>query len=250
MTASFEFLCRLGDNPLVLGQRLSEWTGRGPALEEDIALANTALDLIGQAQLWLNYAGETENSGRDADALAMRRDVYDFRNVLLVEQPNGDFGQTMMRQFLFDAWHHQMLEALTRSSDPRVAEIAAKGVKEVAYHLDRSRGVVVALGDGTEESHARMQAALDRLWPFTGEMFEADAVDGAMVEAGVGPDPSALREAWDATVRNAVIDATLELPTGDFAHSGGRSGRRHTEHLGHMLSTMQWLQRAYPGASW
>ena len=250
MSASFDFLVRLGDNALVLGQRLSEWTGRGPALEEDIALANTALDLIGQAQLWLGYAGEVEGRARDADALAMRRDAHDFRNLLLTEQPNGDFGRTMMRQFLFDAWHAPLLDRLVQSSDPRVAEIAAKGAKEAAYHLDRSRGVVVALGDGTDESRRRMQAALDRLWPFTGEMFEADGVDAGMAAAGVAPDPASLRDGWDATVRGAMAEATLAVPDSAFAHSGGRSGKRHTEHLGHMLSTMQFLQRAYPDATW
>ena len=250
MDPKVEYLLRLGDNALVLGQRLSEWCGRGPALEEDIALANTALDLIGQARLWLGYAGEAEGRGRDADALAMRRDVPDFRNPLLAEQPNRDFGHTMMRQFLFDAWHLPRLRALSGSSDPRVAEIAAKAAKEAAYHLDRSRGVVVALGDGTGESRARMQAALDRLWPYTGEMFETDAVDAAMADAGIGPDPAALRDGWDATVRDALADATLTVPERVFAQSGGRTGKRHTEHLGHMLSTMQWLQRAYPEATW
>jgi ring-1,2-phenylacetyl-CoA epoxidase subunit PaaC len=246
----FELLLRQGDDALVLGQRLSEWCGRGPALEEDIALANTALDLIGQAQLWLGLAGEREGRGRAADDLAMRRDAWEFRNLLLLEQPNRDFGHTMMRQVLFDAYHVDRLGALAGSSDARVADIAAKAAKEAAYHLTRSSETVIALGDGTEESHRRMQAALDRLWPYAGEMFVDDALDRAMAEAGVAPLPSEGRTAWDGRVDQLLDEATLRRPEGRFAHSGGRDGRRHTEHLGHLLSTMQWLQRAYPGASW
>ncbi len=246
--ATFEFLLRQGDNALVLGHRVSEWCGMGPALEEDIALANVALDLIGQAQMWLGLAGEIENAGRDADALAYHRDPYDFRNLLLLEQPNGDFGQTMMRQFLFDAFHAPWLDALARSADPRIAEIAAKSAKEAAYHLDRSRETVVALGDGTAESHRRMQSALDLLWPYTGEIFASDAIDTAM--AGTAPDPATLRPAWDATVRDTMAEATLTLPDTTFAHSGGRTGKRHSEHLGHMLAVMQSLPRAHPDATW
>ena len=247
---SVEFLLRLGDNALVLGQRMSEWCGHGPALEEDIALANTALDLVGQAQLWLALAGEREGAGRDADALAFRRDAMDFRNLLLAERPNRDFGHTMMRGFLFDAWHVLALAALEGSTDEAVAGIAAKAGREAAYHLDRSRGIVVALGDGTDESRGRMQDALDRLWADTGEMFERDAVDDAMVAAGVGPDPEALRPAWEATVRDALGEATLAVPDDGFLRSGGRTGRRHSEALGHMLALMQSLHRAHPGASW
>ena len=245
-----EFLLRMGDNALVLGQRLGEWTGRGPALEEDIALANTALDLIGQAQLWLGLAGRVEGAGRDADALAFRRDAMDFRNLLLAERPNRDFGHTMMRHFLFDAWHALALRALEASADAEVAGIARKAGKEAAYHLDRSRGVVVALGDGTAESHGRMQDALDRLWADTGEMFERDAVDEAVLADGTGFDPEALRAPWEATVGEALGEATLEIPDHGFVRSGGRTGRRHSEALGHMLATMQSLHRAHPGASW
>ncbi len=248
--AFFEFLCRMGDNTLVLGHRVSEWCGHAPVLEEDIALANTALDLIGQTQMWLGLAGEVEGNGRSADDLAMLRDAWDFRNVLLAEQPNGDFGQTMMRQFLFDAWHVSMLEALQQSSDARVAGIAAKSVKEAAYHLDRSGDTVIRLGDGTSESHRRMQAALDLLWPYVGEFFVADEVDSAMAEAGIAPDPASLRAAFDRRVADVMSEATLTIPESDFAHKGGKSGFRHSEHLGHLLTQMQWLQRAYPGASW
>ncbi|WP_240705257.1 1,2-phenylacetyl-CoA epoxidase subunit PaaC [Pacificoceanicola onchidii] len=249
-TALFEFLCRMGDNTLILGHRVSEWCGHAPVLEEDIALANTALDLIGQTQLWLEYAAEVEGKGRSADDLAFLRDVWDFRNVLMLELPNGDFGQTLMRQFLFDAWQVVMLGHLVRSSDTRVSEIAEKASKEVAYHLDRSRGTVIGLGDGTEESNARMQAALERLWPYVGEMFASDETDAAMLAAGVAPDPASLRAEFDAIVLPALAEATLTVPEGDFAHKGGRDGGMHTEHLGHILCTMQWLQRAYPGAKW
>jgi ring-1,2-phenylacetyl-CoA epoxidase subunit PaaC len=246
----FEFLLRTGDNTLVLGHRLSEWCGHAPVLEEDIALANIALDLIGQTQMWLNLAGEIEDEGRSADDLAMLRDIWDFRNFLLVEQPNGDFGQTLMRQFLFDSFHVLQLEALSESSDERVAAIAAKSVKEARYHVDRSKDTVIALGDGTEESHRRMQSALDLLWPYVGEMFESDAVDSSLAEAGVAPDPASLRGAYDASVSDVVRTSTLIRPVNDFAHNGGRTGFRHSEHLGHLLTQMQWLQRAYPGASW
>lgn len=248
--ALFEFLCRMGDNTLVLGHRVSEWCGHAPVLEEDIALANTALDLIGQTQMWLGLAGEVEGKGRSADDLAMLRDAWDFRNVLLVEQPNGDFGQTMMRQFLFDTWHVTMLERLQGSSDERVAAIAAKAVKEATYHVERSGSTVIGLGDGTSESHDRMQAALDLLWPYVGEMFIADAVDEAMAGAGIAPDLVGLRTVFDARIAAAMAEATLVIPDSDYAHKGGKSGFRHSEHLGHLLTQMQWLQRAYPGATW
>lgn len=246
----FEFLCRMGDNTLVLGHRVSEWCGHAPVLEEDIALANTALDLIGQTQMWLGLAAEVEGKDRSADDLAMLRDVWDFRNVLLLEQPNGDFGQTMMRQFLFDAWHLAMLTALTKSSNDQIAAIAAKSVKEVQYHVERSGDTVIRLGDGTTESHKRMQKALDLLWPYVGEMFVADAVDIAMTAAGIAPDLADLRGEYDALVGPVLNEATLTMPEGNFAHKGGKTGFQHSEHLGHLLTQMQWLQRAYPGASW
>jgi ring-1,2-phenylacetyl-CoA epoxidase subunit PaaC len=246
----FEYLCRLGDNTLVLGHRVSEWCGVAPVLEEDIALANTALDLIGQTQLWLGLAGEVEGKGRDADALAFHRDVWDFRNLLLVEQPNGDFGQTMMRQFLFDSWHLALLKGLATSKNDQVAAIAEKSVKEVTYHLERATDTVIGLGDGTQESHMRMQKALDRLYPYVGEMFITDDVDTAMSEQGIAPDPASLRPAFDAHLADVLAEATLSKPQDDFAHKGGKSGVRHTEHLGHMLTQMQWLQRAYPDATW
>ncbi len=248
MNAQFEFLLRLGDNALVLGHRLSEWCGHAPVLEEDIALANVALDLIGQTQLWLGYAAEVEGKGRSADDLAFLRDAWDFRNLLLVEQPNRDFAVTMMRQLLFDAWHKLYLSALTDADDDRIADIAAKSLKEVTYHLERSADVVISLGDGTEESHNRMQAALDRLWPYVGEMFAADEVDAAL--PGIAPDPTSLRSVYDDAISAILTEATLTRPENDFSHKGGRDGSRHSEHLGHMLTTMQFLQRAYPGATW
>ena len=247
--AFFEFLLRMGDNALILGHRNSEWCGHGPVLEEDIAMSNMALDLIGQTSLWLGLAGEVEGQGRSADDLAYLRDAWDFRNLLLVERPNGDFGNTLMRQFLFDAFHFLQLQALTGSADPRVAEIAQKALKEVSYHLERSAEQVIALGDGTDESHARMQAALDDQWGYALEMFASDATDAAMAKAGIAPDPASLRSVWDETVDAVLAQATLKRPESSFAHKGGKQGT-HTEHLGYILAEMQFLQRAYPGASW
>lgn len=245
----FEWLLRRGDTALVLGHRVSEWCGHSPVLEEDIALANVALDLIGQARMWLGLAGEIEGKGRGENELAYLRDAWDFRNFLLAEQPNGDFGQTLMRQFLIDAYQVPLLEALKSSKDERIAAIAAKAGKEVAYHLDRSADLVIRLGDGTEESHRRMQQALDALWSYTGEMFASDAIDTAMAEAGLAPDAASLKSEWKETVEAVLDEATLTLPESDFAHMGGLTGR-HSEHLGHMLAEMQFLQRAYPGATW
>lgn len=250
MDHTFEFLIRQGDNTLVLGHRLSEWCGQAPVLEEDIALANIALDMIGQTQLWLSYAAEIEGSGRTADDLAYLRDAWDFRNLLLVEQPNRDFAVTMMRQFLFDAYHLPYLHALESAKDSRVAEIAFKCGKEVSYHLERSSALVIALGDGTEESHTRMQAALDRLWPYAGEMFLSDATDTAVHESGLAPALDELKVLWQQTLQSCLSDACLKIPDSEFAQQGGKNGVCHTEHLSHMLSTMQVLQRSYPGAQW
>lgn len=245
--ALFQFLLRMGDSTLILGHRVSEWCGHGPMLEEDIAMANIALDLIGQTQLWLGLAGEVENKGRSADDLAYLRDAFDFQNLLLVERPNQDFAHTLMRQFLFDAWHKGMLTGLTDSADERIAAIAQKSLKEVSYHLERSRDLVIRLGDGTKESHQRMQDALDILWPYTGEMFAGDAVEQALT--GLVPDLAALRHDWDHTIGAACALGNLAIPKDDFAHLGGKTGR-HSEHLGFLLAEMQFLQRAYPGARW
>lgn len=247
--ALFEVLTRIGDSTLILGHRVSEWCGHAPVLEEDIALANTALDLIGQTRLWLGLAAEVEGKGRSADTLAYLRDAAAFRNLLLVERPNGDFGATMMRQFLFDAFHIDLLQALAGSTDTRVAEIAAKSIKEVSYHLERSSDLIIRLGDGTEESHARMQAALDDQWSYTGEFFVSDASDKAVAAAGIAPDPADLRAGWLARITPVLEEATLQMPTGTFVHKGGKQGR-HTEHLGFILADMQFLQRAYPNSVW
>ncbi|MEP3295072.1 1,2-phenylacetyl-CoA epoxidase subunit PaaC [Tateyamaria sp.] len=250
MNHLFEFLLRQGDNTLVLGHRTSEWCGLAPALEEDIALANTALDLIGQTKLWLGYAGEVDDKERSANDLAYLRDVYDFRNVLMLEIPNENFGRTLLRQFFFDAFQVPWLTALQNSSDTQVADIAAKSLKEALYHLDRSSETVIMLGDGTEDSNARMQAALDYIWPYTGEIFVDDATDRAMADAKIAALPSTIRAAWDATVADTLNKAMLSQPKGTFAHTGGRTGKRHTEHLGHMLAVMQTLPRSYPDAVW
>ena len=246
----FEYLLRLGDTALVLAQRLTEWCGKAPAIEEDIALANVGLDLLGQARMWLAYAGEIEGRGRTEDDLAFRRDAHEFRNLLLVEQPNGNYGDTLMRQLLFDAWHAPLLAALARSSDERIAGIAAKAAKEAAYHLRRSGDLVVRLGDGTPKSRHRMQAAADALWMYTGEMFETDALDAALIDQGVAADAAALRPQWLDTVGRIFAEGTLAMPSPDaWMQRGGRVGR-HTEHLGYLLAEMQFLQRAYPGAQW
>jgi len=250
MSELFEFLLRQGDNVLVLGHRTSEWCGTAPALEEDIALANTALDLIGQTKLWLEYAAEVEGKERSANDLAFLRDTYDFRNVLMLETPNEDYGRTLMRQFLFDAFQVHWLTALTDSKDSRISEIALKSVKEAQYHFERSRDTVVALGDGTELSNEKMQAALDYLWPYAREIMLADEVDEAMDKQGIAPLPSTILAPWEAIVTSTMRDARLTIPESDYVHKGGRTGKRHTEHLGHMLATMQVLQRSYPGAKW
>jgi ring-1,2-phenylacetyl-CoA epoxidase subunit PaaC len=251
--ALFEFALRMGDTTLVLSQRLSAWCGHGPILEEDLALTNTALDLLGQARLWLSLAGEVEGAGRDEDALAYLRDAPAFRNPLLVERPNGNYADTMGRQFLFDVWHYFLLRELSASPDERVAGIAAKSLKEVTYHVRRSSDMVVRLGDGTPESHTKMQAAIDNLWPYTNELFQDDALDAAAREAGVGCHLGGLRGAWMKQVREVLEEATLTVPDPDFpdyaAYTGGRQGR-HTEALGYLLAEMQTLPRTYPGAKW
>ena len=244
-----EYLLRHGDDRLVLGHRLSEWCGHAPILEEDIALGNIALDLLGQGTALLGLAGEIEGQGRDADALAYFREAVAFRNVQLVELPRGDFAFTLVRQFLFDAHDVLLTEALARSAHPGLAGVMAKAHKEAQYHVRHSGGWVVRLGDGTTESHDRAQAALDALWRFTGELFVSDDVDRAVTASGVGVAPESLRARWDATVREVMAEATLQLPTSGFMVRGGRTGR-HTEHLGHMLAEMQIVARSHPGATW
>ncbi|WP_237216133.1 1,2-phenylacetyl-CoA epoxidase subunit PaaC [Falsiroseomonas oryziterrae] len=235
------------DDALVHAHRLSEWVGHAPMLEEDLALGNVALDLLGQARSLYTYAAEVEGKGRTEDDLAYLRDAPSFRNLLLLEQPNGDFAQTIVRLFLHSAVLHPFWRTAMGSSDATLAAIAAKAEKEVAYHLRHSAEWLIRLGDGTEESHRRAQEALDRLWRFTGEMFAPEDAD--LVARGVLPDPASLRPEWDATVARVLAEATLDRPKDGWMQQGGRRGV-HTEPLGHMLAVMQHLQRAYPGATW
>jgi ring-1,2-phenylacetyl-CoA epoxidase subunit PaaC len=233
----------------VLGHRLSEWCGHGPILEEDIALANIALDLIGQATLFLKLAGEVEGKGRSEDDLAYFREAIDYRNVQMVELPNGDYAFTIVRQFLFDVFSYHLLEELQKSSNKELAGIAAKGFKEVRYHVRHSSEWVVRMGDGTAESHVRAQNALDHLWRFTGEMFETDKIDEQMMAEGIGANVEAIAPKWRAIVDDVMKRATLTIPGDPPAMTGGRKGR-HTEHLGHMLAEMQIVARSHPGAEW
>jgi len=249
VTQHFRYVLRLADTSLVLAQRLGEWVGHAPALEEDLGLANLSLDLLGQARMLLAHAGELEGRGRDEDELAYLREESQYLNLTLVEQPNGDFGQTVVRQFLIDAWQLELYERLQQSKDARLAEIAARAVKETRYHLRYSAGWMVRLGDGTAESHDRMQAALDRLWPFTNELFAADEVDRAIVESGIAPAPGTLQSAWSARVAAVLEEATLTQPQATPFPWFGRQGR-HSEHLGYILAEMQSVHRAHPGASW
>ncbi len=250
--ALFEYLLRLGDDRLILGHRLSEWCGHGPILEEDIALANVALDLLGQATILLRLAGEVEGKGRNEDALAYFREAIEFRNSQLVELPKGDFGFTIARQFLFDVYDVVLLDALTSSTNTELAAIAGKSLKEARYHVRHSGDWMLKLGDGTEESHRRVQTALDSLWRYTGELFAPDDVDSVLAAQGVAPDLASLKPKWEALVREVLDRATLTTPAEAprFANArGGRSGA-HTEHLGHLLAEMQIVARSHPGATW
>lgn len=244
-----EYILRLGDNALILGQRLSEWCGHGPVLEQDIAVTNIALDLIGQARTLLDYAGRLEGKGRNDDALAFLRDAGCFRNVLLVEQPNEDWAYTFARQFFFDVFHFNLHQELLHSRDRELAAIAEKAIKEVTYHLRFSSEWVIRLGDGTETSHQKMQDAVDDLWVFTGEMLTSDAIDRQMLAEGIGADLDRIRTQWEATVDAILKEATLSKPSAIWMQSGGKAGR-HSEHLGYILADMQFLQRAYPGNEW
>ena len=243
------YATRLGDNALVLGQRMIELVAASPELEEELANANFSLDYIGQARLFYTYAGKREGAGRDEDDFAFLRSEHEYRNLLLVEQPNGPFGDSIVRQVLFDSWYVLLLDALTTCSDEGIAEIAARAIKEVRYHLRHSGQWLVRLGDGTDESHARVQASLNNLWRFTGEMFAADKLDDDMRTACNGPDLEAIAAKWRENVAALVAAATLELPGDQWMASGGKQGR-HTEHFGFLLAEMQYLQRAHPGATW
>ena len=246
----FEYLLRLGDDMLVLGQRLSEWCGHGPILEEDIAMTNIALDHVGQAEMILRLAGEVEGKGRSENDLAYFRDETEYRNALLLEQPRGHFGDTMARQFLFDAFAWLLYEELKSSSYQPLADIAAKAHKEITYHLRHSRQWVLRLGAGTEESHGRINQSFQDLWPLTGELFFSNHVDQALVEAGMAPALEPLRLKWRELVTSTLAEATLPVPNDPpFWAEGARVGQ-HSEHLGHMLATMQILPRSHPDAEW
>lgn len=245
----FEYLLRLGDDRLVLGHRLSEWCGHGPILEEDIATANIALDLVGQGTLFLSLAAKLEGAGRDEDALAFFREAVEYRNIQLVELPKGDFAFTMVRQFLFDAFSVHLLQELINSRNTDIAAVAAKAVKEARYHVRHSSQWVLRFGDGTAESRERAQNALDELWRFTGEMFASDAINDLLVGDGTAGDLVVVQAGWRTMVTDVLSRATLAIPENSFMMSGGRTGM-HTEHLGHMLSEMQIVARSHPGADW
>jgi len=245
-----QYLLRLGDSAMVQAQRLCQWCGRAPALEEELALMNVGLDLVGQARNWLEYAAELSADGRDADHLVFRRDERAYRNLLLVEQPNGDYAVTILKQFFYDAWHYSVLHGLSRSSDPRIQGIAAKALKEVTYHLRRSGEWVERLGDGTEESRQRMLAALPRVWRFTVELVDADAVEQRLFQAGVIGNPEQLALDWQRQIEETFERASLPVPQpASHFYLSGRQGV-HSEHLGLLLAEMQFLPRAYPDATW
>ena len=243
------YTLRRADDALILGHRLSEWCGHAPILEEDMALSNIALDLLGQARELYGYAAKVEGGGNNEDKFAYLRDVRQYRNLLLAEQPNGDFARTMVRQLFYSAFADRYWRAMMKSADPTLAAIAAKSEKESAYHLRHSSEWIIRLGDGTEESHARAQVAIDDLWAFTGEMFEVDESERDLIDAGVVVDPVSLRPHWLKTVSDIVNEATLALPKNDWMQQGGRAGR-HSEHLGHLLSELQSMQRTFPGVTW
>lgn len=248
-TPLLRYTLRRADDALILGHRLSEWCGHAPMMEEDMALSNMALDLLGQARALFTYAAAVEAAGRDEDAYAYLRDVTGYGNLLLLELPNGDFARTIVRQFLYASFIDPYWRRLMRSSDETLSAIAAKAEKESAYHVRHAAEWVIRLGDGTAESHDRAQRALDELWPYTGEMFSVDAVERPLVDAGIAVDPEPLRAEWADTVGRVLTQATLTRPADGWMQKGGREGR-HTEHLGHLLSDLQFMQRSYPGAEW
>ncbi len=247
--ATLEYALRLGDDSLVLGHRISEWVSHGPFLEEDIAYANVSLDYIGRARMFYNYAAELANDGRTEDDFAYLRDAREFRNLLLHELPRGDFAYSQVRQLFVDVFNTGFLAELIHSKDETLAAIAAKAIKETRYHLRRSHEWVLRLGDGTEESHQRTQTAVDALWGYTPELFDMDALEQRLADAGIGVDTAQLKAQWDAQINEILSKATLEIPAGDWAVRGGRVGF-HSENLGHLLTDMQSVHRAYPGCQW
>ena len=247
--ALFEYCLRIGDNSLVVGHRVSEWCGHGPILEEDIALTNIALDLVGQSRTLLTYAGAVEGKGRTEDDLAYLRQVVDYRNCLLAEQENGDFARTIVRQFLFDSYNTLFLEELQNSADETLAAYAAKSLKEAAYHVRHSSEWMIRLGDGTAESKQRTQTALDELWMYSGELFEMDETETTLQKANIAPDSKAIYEKWTANVSKILEMATLQLPETGWMQTGGRTGK-HSELLGYVLAELQYVQRSYPNCEW
>jgi ring-1,2-phenylacetyl-CoA epoxidase subunit PaaC len=248
--ALFEYCLRMGDNALILGHRISEWCGHGPVLEQDIALTNIALDHVGHSRSMLTYAGEVEGKGRTEDDLAYHRLEHEFRNILLVEQPNGDFGQTIARSFFYDHFNYLFMSELKKSKDETLAAVAEKSLKEVTYHRQFSSEWILRLGDGTEESHNRIQASINLLWIYTEEFFKTDKVDATLVEAGLVPDAAKLRDEWQQNISEIIAKATLTLPTEmPWSNHQGKNGV-HTEHMGFILTELQYLPRAYPGAKW
>ncbi len=247
--AVIAYVLRLADNALILAQRMIELVTAKPELEEELANANFALDFIGQARMLYSYAAELEGAGRSEDDFAFMRDGNEFRNLLLIEQPNGHFGDSIVRQYLFEVFYVHQLDALTRCKDQRIAEIAARAIKEVRYHLRHISHWLIRLGDGTDESHQRVQASLDELWRFTGEMFVSDEADVAIRDNLAGPDLEAIAVLWKRDVEDVIAEATLQLPEDQWMARGGKQGQ-HSEHFGFLIAEMQFLQRSYAGASW
>ena len=247
--ALFNYLLRLADNSAILGHKLSQWCGHGPELEEDIAIINTALDLLGHSRSLYTYAGEVEGKGRTEDDLAFLREERKYTNALICELPNGHYGDTIARQFLFDQFNYLVFSELVKSSDETLAAISAKAIKEIRYHLRRSTEWTLRLGDGTEESHSKIQESFNDLWSYTGDLFIQNELDKVAVAAGIGPDLDAIHPIWRKSVETVLSEATLQTPEDGWMHSGSKSGT-HTEHLGHILSELQYMQRAYPGAEW
>ena len=245
----YKYVLALGDDALILGQRLSQWAYKGPFLEEDIALSNISLDMFGRANLLLEYAATLKGNGTTSDELAFKRNEREFSNHILCEQPNGNFADTMGRQFFLDAFYKLFLQKLTKSKDEQLSAIAQKSIKETTYHLRHSSKWIIRLGDGTVVSHAKVQSAIDNLWMFTNELFEMNEIDNEMLEQKIGVDCSKLKIEWDKIINEVLSEATLNRPEDANMPTGGRQGI-HTEHLGHLLSDMQYLQRAYPDATW
>lgn len=247
--ALFNYLLRLADNAAILGHRLSEWCGHGPELEEDIAIINTSLDLLGHARSLYTYAGEVEGKGRTEDDLAYLRQEREYQNALICELPNGHYGDTIARQFLFDQFNYLLFSSLTESKDEQLAAISAKAIKEVTYHLRRSTEWTLRLGDGTEESRNKIQESFNNIWAYTGDLFVQNESDEVVIAAGIAPNLDKLKVEWRKRVEEVLTEATLTTPEDGWMHSGSKSGR-HTEHMGYILAELQYMQRAYPGCEW